>query len=515
MKLEHERFALENPIYTITGKDKTDLTRNDILKVITSQNLERITFHYTGLDGKIKELKIPITNKKYAELILTEGERVDGSSLFKGLVDPGKSDLYVVPQYQTAFLNPFDKGSIDFVCRFFNAQGDLADFTPDNILYRASKLLRKKFGVELWALGELEFYLLSEKNDKLYPLPKQTGYHASSPYVKSNEVLNEMLRQIALIGGNVKYAHNEVGYLTRVTSDYEELDGKMAEQVEIEFLTDPIEDAADMLVLARWIIRNVAYRHNSVATFVPKLETGHAGTGMHVHMALKKNGKNIMVDKEGELTKDSLKVIGGLCQYATSLNAFGNMVSASYLRLVPHQEAPTKVCWSAMNRSALIRVPLGWGKVSNLANKINLRQTETLDNLDSRQTVEIRSPDGSCNTHLLLAGITLATEWGLSNEKKALDIAKKSQVTGDIHNQPELKKLPELPANCVESADELLKNRTLFERDNVFPPVAIEYVVKQLYNEDDKNLNNRLRALPDEEKLKESRRIMHRDIHKN
>ncbi|MFC2129808.1 glutamine synthetase beta-grasp domain-containing protein [Bacteroidota bacterium] len=514
MAEKKEKFALESPISRIAGKDRIDLTRDDIINIITKKKLERITFHYTGIDGKIKELKIPITNRKYAELVLTEGERVDGSSLFKGIIDTGKSDLYVVPQYNTAFLNPFDKGSIDFICRFINPEGEHAEFPPDSILYNASKMLKKNTGMELWGMGELEFYLLSDPENNSYPLQKQTGYHASSPYVKNNEVLNEMLRLIAQVGGQVKYAHNEVGCITNLESEQEELNGKTAEQVEIEFLPMPIEDMGDMLVLSRWIIRNVAYRYFSIATFVPKIETDYAGSGMHVHMALMKNGKNQMVDAKGELSKNAKKLIGGLCRYASSLNAFGNTVSSSYLRLVPGQEAPTKVCWSAMNRSALIRVPLGWNNVDNLAKKVNLQQKSELK-FDSRQTVELRSPDGSCNSHLLLAGITMAAEWGLYNEKESLKIAGQSQVTGDIHGSENVKELPELAASCVESAEKLLENRAIFERKGIFPAKVIDYIAKQLQNEDDKNMNKRLMALPDEEKLRQSRSIMHRDIHKN
>jgi glutamine synthetase len=510
-----ENFALENQIKIIIGKERKDLTRNDFIKLILEKEIERITFHYTGIDGKLKELKLPVSNKKYAELILTEGERVDGSSLFKGMIDPGRSDLYVVPQYHTAFINPFDSKSLDFVCRFFNQEGNLADFTPDNILYRASKMLKQKTGYELWALGELEFYLLSNFENETYPLPKQTGYHASSPYVKNSDVVNDIIKRIAKIGGNVKYAHNEVGYLPTVQSEIAELNGKAAEQVEIEFLPDPIEDMSDMLVLSRWIIRNVAYRNNCVATFVPKLEIGHAGSGMHVHMALMKNGKNKTVDSKGNLSNDALKIIGGLCHYAPSLNAFGNMVSASYLRLVPHQEAPTKVCWSALNRSAMIRVPLGWTNISNLSQKINPGKSTNLKNLDSRQTVELRSPDGSCNTHLLFAGIAVAVGWGLENGKKALELAKKSHVKGDINKIQNSKSIKNLPQSCVESAEILLKNRKIFERDNLFPERVIDFVAKQLQNEKDRNLNERLLKLSDNDKMKESRRLMHRDIHKH
>lgn len=508
-------FALANPLAKKLGKNPVDFTRNDLLKIIESEEIERITFHYTGIDGKLKELKIPISNRKQAEMILTEGERVDGSSLFKGMVDTGKSDLYVVPVYKTAFLDPFSYQSLNFICRFIDPDGNLASFTPDNILHKANKYFETKTGLKLHALGELEYYILSDSKNNLYPMRRQEGYHASSPFAKTGEILNETLTYITQICGNVKYAHHEVGCLENIASDFKEINGKFAEQVEIEFLPTPIDEMGDILVLARWIIRNVAYRNNCVATFVPKLEVGHAGNGMHIHLALMKDDKNVMLNEKAELSDYALQAIGGLCRYSQSLTAFGNMVSASYLRLVPHQEAPTKICWSERNRSALIRVPLGWSNVNNLASKINPQQTELLQDIPVRQTVELRSPDGSANAHLLLAGICLAVEWGLTNPKESLEIARRSHVTVNIHESGSAEELPELSTSCVESSEKLLQHRNLFERDGIFPPFVINYIVNMLQNENDRNLNKRLLALPDDEKIKESRRIMHRAIHKN
>jgi glutamine synthetase len=510
-----ETFALESPIARITGKDKYNLLREDLIKVIVEKQIERITFHYTAIDGKTKELKIPIAGRKQAELILTEGERCDGSSLFKGIIDAGSSDLYVVPEYSTAFLNPFDDKSLDFVCRFITPDGSRAPFTPDNILHNAHNLLKKQSGLEFHALAELEFYLLCNAPNNLYPLPKQKAYHASAPFVKGGDILNEIVRVLTVISGNVKYAHHEVGCLERIESDYPEINGKRAEQVEVEFLLSPVEEAADIATMARWIIRNIAYQNNCVATFVPKLEVGHAGNGMHFHTALMKNGKNAMTDAKGNLSKESKALIGGLCHYAPTLTAFGNMVSASYLRLVPNQEAPTKVCWSECNRSALIRVPLGWTKVNNLTQIINPQQTEKMKDIPGRQTVELRSPDGSGFTHLLLSGVTMAAQWGLKNEKESLDIAEQSHVKGNIHKEACYDNLTEIATSCVESAETLLKDRKLYERDNIFPRSVIEHVASVLHNENDKNLNKRLLALPDDEKMKESHRIMHRDIHKH
>jgi len=508
-------YSLTNPLSLLLDKPPESFTREDLISVIEQKQIERITFHYAALDGKLKELKIPVVSRKQAERILADGERVDGSSLFKGMVDASLSDLYVMPVYRTAFLNPFDDASLDFICRYLTKDGMLAPFAPDTILHNANELFKKNTGMELYALGELEFFLLSEPKSPIYVSSKQRGYHASGPFVKSGLILDEMVRYIAQITGAVKYAHSEVGYVERVRSDLEEIREKQAEQLEIEFLPVPVEDAADDLVLARWLIRNVAYRHGCVATFTPKLEEGVAGNGFHVHMELMQNGKNMMTDDDGQLSAHAKKVIGGLCKYADSLTAFGNTVSSAYLRLVPNQEAPTRICWSDMNRSAMIRVPLGWSKVNNLAQQLNPQQKERMVESEGRQTVELRSPDGSALTHLLLAGITMAADWGMTNDE-GMDLANKLYVSGNIFKDSELlKRLAALPTSCVESSRILLQKREMYERDEVFPPSIIEYVAKMLQSENDEHMNTKLVDLPADDRLHETRKIMHKDLHRH
>ncbi len=510
-----ETYALTNPLIKFLDKPNTDFTREDLLKVVEEKQIERITFHYTGLDGKLKELKIPISNRHQAERVLADGERVDGSSLFKGMVDAALSDLYVVPVYKTAFLNPFDSGSLDFICRYLNREGERAPFALDNILHHAAEHFRKNTGLELYALGELEFFLLSDPVVKIYPAQKQRSYQASAPFVKSGEILNEMVRYIAQITGAVKYAHSEVGYVESVRSDIDEIRGKRAEQLEIEFLPTPIEDTGDNLVLGRWIIRNVAFRHGCVATFTPKIEEGIAGNGLHIHTEIRKNGKNIMVREDGTLSTEARQLIGGLCHYADTLTAFGNTVSSAYLRLVPDQEAPTRISWSDLNRSAMIRVPLGWSNVSNLAKFVNPQQQSDYREPEGRQTVELRSPDGSAIVHLLLAGMTMAAEWGLTHPE-ALELAEKLYVTGNIFNNKKLlRKLPALPGSCVESAKLLRKKRELYQREGIFPESIINYVADLLEAENDADMNARLIDLPADDRLHETRKIMHKDIHRH
>jgi glutamine synthetase len=506
-------FVLENPICKLVNKSKNELTRKDFLNIISKKQIERITFHYVAADGKLREMHIPVQNQYQTELILADGERVDGSSLFKGMITSEKSDLYVVPLYHSAFLNPFDSKSLDFFCRFFDDKGEPAAFTPDNILARAYSRLKEQTGFDLLALGELEFYLIFDQPTKQYLIGKQQGYHASPPFAKTTHIVNQMLTLLAQITGSIKYGHNEVGSIESLQSELEELNGKTAEQVEIEFNLSGIEDLANNIVLSSWVIRNVAYQNNCLATFFPKIDPGHAGNGLHFHLALSKNGRNKMVDSKNELSDYALKLIGGLCHFAPSLTAFGNTVSASYLRLVPGQEAPTRICWSKSDRNAMIRVPLAWSRTNNLASIINPSQKEILKYYEPRQTVEIRSPDGSAYVNLLLAGLSIAAEWGLTHPEEALKLARIYKISSEIQSSIS-QSMEVLGTSCVESAEKLLRHRYFFEKDGVFPPSVIDYYAKLLQSENDKDLNVRLISMPEEDRIIESRRIMHKNLYK-
>lgn len=96
------------------------------------------------------------------------------------------------------------------------------------------------------------------------------------------------MARIAQAGGQIKYGHSEVGNFTR--------DGKTYEQNEIEFLPVPIETAADQILLAKWVIRTLAWEYGLDVTFAPKIIVGEAGSGMHIHMRIMKDGKSCMTE---------------------------------------------------------------------------------------------------------------------------------------------------------------------------------------------------------------------------
>ena len=211
-------------------------------------------------------------------------------------------------------------------------------------------------------------------------------------------------------------------------------------------------------MLAKWVIRNLAWREGLNVTFAPKITTGKAGSGLHIHMRLMKDGKNQMVEG-GALSTAARKAIAGMMDLAPSITAFGNKNPTSYFRLVPHQEAPTNVCWGDRNRSVLVRVPLGWTAGVNMAALANPQDATLTSNLSSltseKQTVEMRSPDGSADLYQLLAGLCVACRHGFEMAD-ALAVADRTYVNVNIHdaaNADKLAVLEQLPDSCAASAE--------------------------------------------------------------
>ena len=362
--------------------------------------------------------------------------------------------------------------------------------SPENILAKAQKALKETTGLQMQAMGELEYYVMA-KRQTLYPMMAQKGYQESAPFCKWETLRYEAMKAIAEAGGSIKYGHSEVGH---ICGEEQEM-----EQNEIEFLPVPLEDAADQLVVAKWILRMIGYKFGVTVTFAPKILVGHAGSGMHIHTRLMKDGRNVMADKNG-LTDIARKTIAGYLSLARSLTAFGNTVPLSFIRLVPHQEAPTNICWGDRNRSVLVRVPLGWLNVGNMAKTPTRKEVEETGDLSDSQTVEFRCPDGSANIHLLMAGLAVAARHGIEMEG-ALDLARKLYV--DVHifsreNQELQKTLPQLPTSCWEAAESLLKDREIYEKNGVFPSIVIEGLAKNLMSYNDSDLSQRYYGKGDE-----------------
>lgn len=467
---------LKKPASSFTGKD--------LISFIDENSIEMINFRYVAEDGKLKVLNFVINGREHLESILITGERVDGSSLFS-YIGAASSDLYVIPRYKTAFVNPFaEVPTLDILCSFYASDGKPLESAPEYILRKAHNRFKKDTGFVFKAMGELEYYVQGKK-EEMYSADDQKGYHSAAPYSNYESLRLEAIDLIAACGGKIKYGHCEVGNFSTEAESFE--------QHEIEFLPVEAEDAVDQLIIAKWILRQLGDKYRVNLSFAPKITVGKAGSGLHVHMMLTKDGKNAMVENN-QLSDVARKVIAGLMVLASPLTAFGNTIPTSYLRLVPHQEAPTNICWGDRNRSVLVRVPLGWLNADSMIADANPQDAFGKNGIGSKQTIEMRSPDGSADLYHLFAGLIMAAQIGLEMPE-ALAMSSKLYVDVNIfsdENKDRLQQLEQLPDCCEASAISLEKHRDIFEKDGVFPAGTIDNFISVLKGYKDKGLSESL-----------------------
>ena len=485
-----------NRVVAFLQKMPQEFTKQDIIRFITENDIRMVNFMYPGGDGKLKTLNFVISDLAYLETILTCGERVDGSSLFS-FIQASASDLYVLPRFSTAFVDPFAEiPTLCLLCSYFDKDGQPLASSPEQTLRRAAQAFREVTGMDYEAMGELEYYVIKPE-ESVYPATDQRGYHESAPYAKTNDFRTRCMFYIAQTGGQIKYGHSEVGNFCQ--------DGLCYEQNEIEFLPVPVCEAADQLMIAKWVIRNLAWREGLNVTFAPKITTGKAGSGLHVHMRITKDGRNMMLTSQPRpqfgtpLSDDALRMIAGMMDLAPSITAFGNKNPTSYFRLVPHQEAPTNVCWGDRNRSVLVRVPLGWTAQADMSALANPLEKASGFDTTQKQTVEMRSPDGSADIYQLLAGLCVACRHGFEMAD-ALDVAAANYVDVNIHDAAHADKLAtlaQLPDSCEASADCLEQQRRVFEQHGVFSPAMIDGIISQLRAFADRTLRRDISNSPE------------------
>ncbi len=492
---EYEIALNPNSLVKYLKKPAEEFTRHDIIRYIEENEIEQVNFHYVGGDGKMKTLNFVITSRSYLESILATGERVDGSSLFS-FVDASTSDLYVIPRFKTAFVNPFSEvPTVDLFCSYYTKEGKPLESAPENILKKAHTRFTKTTKLKIKAFGELEYYIIADKDaNKQYPATDQRGYHGSKPFAKFEHIRVEAMRLIAKCGGKIKYAHSEVGNFTT--------DNHYYEQHEIEFNPVNIEEAATQIALAKWILRNIAYREGVNISWAPKITVGKAGSGLHIHyLFCNQDGQNVMIEND-KLSKVALQSIAGLLSKAKSLTAFGNTVPTSYLRLVPHQEAPTNICWGETNRSALVRIPLGWILKTQMIKHANQPyEIADVPYIPGKQTAEFRVPDGSADLYHLLAAMVMAMQHGIEMGDDGLKMAEDLKIEVNIfkeENKDILEKLDHLPVCCHDSADALENDKDFYQQDNIFPKGTIDFFIKLLKSYNDKDLSERLYGKNDE-----------------
>jgi glutamine synthetase len=451
--------------------------KEEIVKFISEKNIKILNLCHIPEDGRLKTLSFSATDKHRVYEILELGERVDGSNLFS-FIEAGKSDIYIMPNIEKAFINPFSIiPTLNILCDYLDDHGKPLDIAPKSVLWKAEDTLEDSKGIILKALAELEFYIIAKQEDKmLFQREPDKNYHESSPFSRFEELRSEVLVMLANAGISTKYGHGEVG---RIFSK----DGSFMEQQEIEFLPQSLAEMAENIAITKWMIRNICAKYGVSVSFSPKISLEHVGNGMHIHLCAIKNGENIIADSDGTLSTEAVKMIGGILKFAQSLTAFGNTTPASYLRFIARKESPLHICWSARNRLALIRIPLWWSFRGKSKMKDNLRET-----------FEYRAPDPLADAYLLLAGIALAVNHGLKNPEEALRIAENLRIEG---GRGKRKRLKALPRSCSESAEKLRRDRRFYEADNVFPKKLIDKTIDKLKAYEDRDLWKNLANKPE------------------
>lgn len=442
------------------------LTSADIRRLIDENGIKMVDLRIVDIDGGLRHVTIPAS--QFGEEMMKNGIGFDASNYGYAVVE--KSDMVYIPDYDTARIDPFS--SVPTLAMIGNAMiigtpnRPLAQY-PRNVTAAAEAYMRSTGVADtMMILPEFEFYLFSEAiwqvehNAVGYSIdspqahwngisegqgrvvPLQGNYHVAPPLDATYECRSEMCLRIEEAGIPVKYHHPEVG---------------SAGQFEIEPLLCPMGRMADGTVEIKQIIRQVAQKHGLAATLMPKPVYGEAGSGMHVHMLLLKNGEPVFSDDNGyaHLSREAHWFMGGLLKHIDSLCAFTNPSTNSFKRLVPGFEAPVTVGYATSNRSAVIRIP-AYAK-------------EPVE-----RRFELRSPDATSNPYYCYAAILMAGLDGIKNQ-----IDPHAEGWGpygmNLFKLPpeEQAKLRQLPTSLESALDALERDHDYLTAGGVFPEELI------------------------------------------
>ena len=440
----------------VFGRGAADWTIDDLVGLVKAQSIRIVSLMHVGSDGWLKTLDFVPRSEAHLRDVIEGGERADGSSIFAGTgIRAGASDILLRPRVASAFLDPFSTvPALVLLCSHAGRDGRPLPESPDTIVRTAFARVRAELGVELHALGEVEYFLAKRTSEEDFYGADDRGYHASSPFVFGERLRRTALAVLADIGVPIKYGHSEVGYIPAT-----EADDSIWEQHEIEMSLSPLPDAAEGVVLTQWVLRNLAHQSGMRASFDPILRKGHAGSGLHFHFSPVRDGAHLGGrDAAGRLADEARWLIAGLVQHGGALMAFGNRVEGSFVRLTQGKEAPTSVAWGEFDRHALVRLPI-------VASAPDGRQV-------SAPTIEFRLPDGSAHPHLLLAGVAQALVAGRGTaELEAL-----LERTAAAHVRAHPDGAAKLPRSPREIGERLVAARPVLEAGGVFPGGLLQLV---------------------------------------
>ena len=444
----------------------------DILNLIKENNIKMVDFKMVDINGQYRHVTIPAEN--FSEETMKYGIGFDASNYGYAVVE--KSDMVFIPDPDTALVDPFC--TIPTLSMTGNAMiidtpenRPLPQY-PRNIVLAAEKYMQDcGIADTMLILPEFEFYLFdnvgwevsgkkisfsidakqsywnSDTDGLGVVVPKQKNYHIAKPFDTAYECRSEMVLHMKDAGIDINYHHPEVA---------------ASGQFEIEPQLGKMSEMADNTMLIKYIIHNTALKYGKSATFMPKPVYGEAGSGMHVHMLLLKDGKPVFSDDNGyaHLSEDAHYFMGGLLKHINSLCAITNPSTNSFKRLIPGFEAPVTVGYATSNRSAVIRIP-AYAKSPE------------------KRRFELRNPDATCNPYFCYAAILMA---GLDGIKNKIDPHANGWGPYDMNlyhlSDEEKAKLSHLPARLEDALDALEADHDYLTAGGVFPEELIKSFIK-------------------------------------
>ncbi len=444
----------------------------DIMKLINEKDIKMVDFKMVDINGQFRHVTIPAKN--FNEEVMKNGIGFDASNYGYAVVE--KSDMVFIPDPDTAQIDPFCQiptlSMTGNAMIIDNPENRPLPQYPRNIVLAAEKYMQDSgIADTMMILPEFEFYLFDQVGWNVSPnaisvnvdavqahwnsdiegsgnvVAKQKNYHIAKPFDVSYEARSEMCMLMEEAGIPLNYHHPEVG---------------AAGQFEIEPHLGKMSMMADATMMIKYIIHNTARKYGLSATFMPKPVAGEAGSGMHVHMLLMKDGKPVFSDDNGysNLSKEAHYFMGGLLKHISSLCALTNPSTNSFKRLVPGFEAPVTVGYATSNRSAVIRIPA-------YAKSPELRR------------FELRNPDATCNPYFCYAAILMA---GIDGIKNKIDPHENGWGPYDMNlyklSDEEKAKLKHLPTSLEEALDALEKDHDYLTAGGVFPESMIEKFVE-------------------------------------
>ena len=328
-----------------------DEIREKRLKYLTDEKrIKAVTVLFSDLEGRLHLLDY---DKKFL-IGAYENLTFDGSSI-RGFTAQKESDLRLGIDWSAFYWVPadvFGNGKVLVFGNVIDKDGTIYSGDLRGVLKAYSEEQFKKNGYTLNAATEIEGFLFAGKDaERTYHQTGKFEFISAGGYYHSLPL--DPLRQFIDTSAEVQRA---MGFQNE--KDHPEV---APSQYEINYSYSEVVAAADQIQLYKLLTRQIANNMGFTACYLPKPVVGVNGSGMHTNVSVSKGKTNLFWDEQGEeqLSKFGWEFLDRILTHALDLCLVFNSSVNAYRRLDPHFEAPNQIRASAVDRGAMVRVPIG------------------------------------------------------------------------------------------------------------------------------------------------------------